>query len=317
MTQTTLDVAALIEPALLGIAIGDALGVPVEFQPRQVRDQDPVTEMRGYGTWNQPPGTWSDDSALCFCLVESLCLGSIDTEDIARRFVAWMNTGYWSAHGVAFDIGGTTRKALVAYQSGTNSASIGGSLETDNGNGSLMRILPLAFLPIDEVEMFNAARRVSGITHSHPRSVLGCYLLVAFAKMLLSSEKLPEAYVRLRDVCKASIELGMPSGEIEKFTQILNKTFTPNHRDQIRSTGYVLDTFEAVLFCLLTTSDFESAVLTAVNLGDDTDTTAAITGGLAGILYPSQLPDRWLQVLSRRQDISDLAARFDRYLRKV
>jgi ADP-ribosylglycohydrolase len=228
-----------------------------------------------------------------------------------------MNTGDWSAHGAAFDIGGTTRKALVAYQHGTSSDSCGGSLETDNGNGSLMRILPLAFLPIDEVEMFDAVRKVSGITHRHPRSVLGCYLLVAFAKMLLSGEKLPEAYLRLREVCKASIKFGVPIGEIEKYTEILNLEFSSNRRDQVRSTGYVLDTFEAVLFCLLTTSDFESAVLTAVNLGDDTDTTAAITGGLAGILYPSQLPARWLQVLSRRQDISDLAARFERSLRKA
>jgi ADP-ribosyl-[dinitrogen reductase] hydrolase len=131
-----------IESALLGLAVGDALGVPVEFKSRHTLSAVPVTEMIGFGTHSQPPGTWSDDSALAFCLAESLCKG-YDLNDLARRFVNWCEWGYWAARNAeVFDIGNATRLAIRRLDLGISPVEAGGREEHSNGNGSLMRILP-------------------------------------------------------------------------------------------------------------------------------------------------------------------------------
>jgi len=156
---------------LLGLCVGDALGVPVEFSTRDKLRLCPVVDMKGFGTHNQPPGTWSDDSALVFCLTESLCEG-YNLQDIADRFVRWYEEGYWAAHEEAFDIGNSTLKAIDRIKQGVRPECAGGKTERDNGNGSLMRILPLAFylLRTDDItERFNIIRDVSSITHAHLR----------------------------------------------------------------------------------------------------------------------------------------------------
>ncbi|MGB4437301.1 MAG: ADP-ribosylglycohydrolase family protein, partial [Acetomicrobium sp.] len=129
---------------LLGLCIGDALGVPVEFQSREKLKRNPVKDMMGYGTHNQPPGTWSDDSSLAFCLAESLCNG-FDLQDIADKFVKWMYEGYWTPWGKAFDVGHTTQIAISRLKKGVDPLESGPTDERSNGNGSLMRILPLIF----------------------------------------------------------------------------------------------------------------------------------------------------------------------------
>lgn len=133
-----------IKSALLGVAVGDALGVPVEFKSRQEISQNPVTTMIGYGTHNQPPGTWSDDSSLTFCLAEALT-NDFCLDEIGQNFVKWYNENYWTPNGEVFDIGGTTKQAILRIAKGENPELAGSSKETDNGNGSLMRILPLLF----------------------------------------------------------------------------------------------------------------------------------------------------------------------------
>ena len=148
MTTTSLLEAA--RAALLGLAVGDALGVPVEFQPRTARRQDPVTGMRAYGTYRQPAGTWSDDSSLTFCLAETLARpggrnGEPDLADFARRSINWLYQSYWTATGETFDVGNATRAAIDRLQRGTTPTAAGPRSEFDNGNGALMRILPLVF----------------------------------------------------------------------------------------------------------------------------------------------------------------------------
>lgn len=167
--------------ALLGLAVSDALGVPVEFTSRPERDADPVHGMRGGGAHGQTPGTWSDDSSLTFCTAESLAAGW-DLDDMGRRFVAWLRHGYWSARGAVFDVGATTRDGLLALERGTPALEAGGTDENSNGNGSLMRILPLA-LRFDDAEPANlvdVAHQASRLTHGHPRSQ------VAFGRALVN-----------------------------------------------------------------------------------------------------------------------------------
>jgi ADP-ribosyl-[dinitrogen reductase] hydrolase len=315
--------ATSIRAVLLGLAVGDALGVPVEFIGREARRRDPVTGLRGYGTHGQPPGTWSDDSSLTFCLAETLARpGGYDPADAAQRFVNWQDEGYWTAHGKVFDIGIATAEALQRIRRGVAPLQAGGKDEYSNGNGSLMRILPLVFaikdMPV--AERFRAVREVSSITHAHIRSLMACFIYVEMARQLLSGLAIEKAYEQMQRVVRAFFQVeGIGSElEIRQFHRILEdpygdyliKPLIAYSEDEIKSSGYVVHTLEAALWCLLTHDTYAATVLAAVNLGDDTDTTGAVAGGLAGLAYgEAGIPAEWLAGLARRADIEDLAQR--------
>lgn len=179
-----------IVEGMLGLCIGDALGVPVEFSSREKLKQSPVVDLIGFGTFDQPVGTWSDDSSLVFCLAESLCEG-YNLQDIADKFVRWYEEGYWTAHGEVFDIGNSTLQAIDRIKRGSKPECAGGKTSYDNGNGSLMRILPLAFylLRTDNIaERFSIIKDVSSITHAHLRSIMACFFYIELALELLKGK---------------------------------------------------------------------------------------------------------------------------------
>ncbi|GAB5522450.1 MAG: ADP-ribosylglycohydrolase family protein [Roseivirga sp.] len=295
------------------LGVGDALGVPVEFKSRTELAVFPVTGMTGYSSHNQPPGTWSDDSSLTFCLAEELTKG-YDLYAIGQSFRKWYYQGHWTAHGTAFDIGNSTYDALERLSIKDMAPDLaGGFSEFDNGNGSLMRILPLAFytinLPVEE--RFARAKEVSSITHAHFRSVMSCFLYLEFAQELMKGANPREAH---RALIKTAAEFfknkDYDHKELGRFDRVLDSQFTKVSKGSIRGSGYVLHSLEASIWCLLNTSDYESAVLQAVNLGEDTDTSGAITGGLAGLFYGYEsIPKDWLNTLARAEDISALADR--------
>jgi ADP-ribosyl-[dinitrogen reductase] hydrolase len=307
-----------IRDVLLGLAVGDALGVPVEFKSRSYLQQHPVADMTGYGTHNQPPGTWSDDSSLTFCLAESLCQG-YDLSDIAQRFVRWYQDGYWTPHGKVFDIGISTSRALPT---GTSPLLSGGVGENDNGNGSLMRILPILFyvkeLPI--LERFRIIEQVSGITHAHIRSIVACFIYVEYALRLIHGHEKYHALQEMqRSVNHFLQEYSIcPTEERDKFHRILENPIgeyeiLPIYKyqeEEIRGSGYVLHTLEASFWCLLKTDNYPAAVLKAVNLGEDTDTTGCVTGGIAGLYYGvTGIPEKWMNQIARKEEIIELANR--------
>jgi len=156
---------------LFGLCIGDALGVPFESCSRDELKKNPVTTMVGYGVHNQPAGTWSDDSSLTFCLADSLCQG-FNLDDIAGKFCKWLYEGYWTPYGKTFGVGNTTRQAISRLTKGVNPEEAGGKSEYSNGNGSLMRILPLAYYleNAEAPKKFEIIHQLSSITHAHPRS---------------------------------------------------------------------------------------------------------------------------------------------------
>ncbi|TVQ06786.1 MAG: hypothetical protein EA359_00715 [Balneolaceae bacterium] len=174
-----------LKSMLLGTAVGDALGVPVEFHSRTSLREKPVTGMRGYGSHNQPPGTFSDDTSLTLCLAESLTRG-FDLQDQARQFLKWLQEDYWTARGDLFDIGFSTDSALTAISRGVPPEESGANEENSNGNGSLMRISPLLFHLHSKPakERFHLTRIASGVTHAHIRSVAGCYYYLEFLREL-------------------------------------------------------------------------------------------------------------------------------------
>jgi ADP-ribosylglycohydrolase len=302
-----------IKSVLFGVAVGNALGVPHEFSRAEDLRENPVIDMVGYGTYNLPPGTWSDDSSLTFCLAESLCSG-FNTEHMGELFVKWYYQDYWTATGEVFDIGIGTRNALYKIKNGTKAEFSGGREEKDNGNGSLMRILPLVFaiqnLPIEE--RFERTRQVSAITHGHIRAVMACFYYLEFAKQLIEGRSKFHIYKDLQTTLPAFYEkVGIDSTEIAHFDRLLQNNIANLPLSEIRSGGYVIETIEACIWCLLTTENYKEAVLTAVNLGHDTDTTAAVTGGLAGLLYGFDgIPMEWVEKLAKVEEIEGLALEF-------
>ena len=301
---------------LLGTAIGDALGVPVEFEYRQVLEKNPVVGMREYGTHNQPKGTWSDDSSLALCLAESLCNG-YNLNDIADKFIRWYYDGYCTPYGRVFDVGITTARAISNLQSGIKPNLAGMDRERDNGNGSLMRILPLVpyILNMEEEDRFRIIGEVSSLTHRHPRSILACIALCEFAIQYIDLQAVERAYQAMQQTILQLLKKEMFIEEDIPFERLIGlsyEEFKAIELKDIRATGYVIDTLEASLWCVFNTTNYKDAVLKAVNLGDDTDTVGAITGGLAGIIYGyDTIPSEWLEVLVRKDGIIELADRLD------
>ncbi|GAB4326874.1 MAG: ADP-ribosylglycohydrolase family protein [Flammeovirgaceae bacterium] len=269
--------------------------------------------MREYGTHYHPAGTWSDESSLAFCLAESLCNG-YNLNDIAQNFVKWQDQAFWTPHRQMFDIGITTSKAIRRLKNNTSPLYSGGSDELDNGNGSLMRIIPLIFYLkyLDIAQRFQTVKEVSGITHSHIRSIISCFIYTEYALLLLNSKSKWDSFVEMQKTVNLYLkEKNVNINEISKFQRILEtspKKFYLIPEEKIYSSGYVLHTLEASFWCFLNSNVYSEAVLKAVNLGEDTDTMACITGGLAGLYYGiQQIPEEWTNVLARKADIESLA----------
>jgi O-acetyl-ADP-ribose deacetylase (regulator of RNase III)/ADP-ribosylglycohydrolase len=252
-----------IKSGLFGVAVGDALGVPVEFYSRSDLKENPVSEMIGFGTHHQPAGTWSDDSSLAFCLAESLC-NDYDLSDIARNFVKWYNTELWTPHGKVFDIGIATRNAIHNIGKGHEPELCGGFEEKDNGNGSLMRILPLAFYLKNERDIeviYKKVKEVSSITHAHFRSGFACFIYVVYCLELLKANDKREAYRMMQDVVADFLrEKKFNPLELQLFDRILKNNIAEYPENEIYSSGYVLHSLEASLWCFLNWSSYEKTV---------------------------------------------------------
>ncbi len=271
--------------------IGDALGVPAEFLSREQLTQNPVTGLRGYGSHNKAAGTWSDDGSLMLCSLETLLDDGDYPAAAMPRFQAWLKTGLWTVDGAAFGIGSGTYAALARFASGA-AAPWGGIRDQDNGNGSLMRILPIA-VALRHLPLRRYLQRISewsSLTHAHPRSITCCQIYALVVRGLLRGWPLRKA---LREAASRILPQ-LDRDEREVMERLLDASVLTLPRDEIRSTCYVVHTLEASLWCLAQGGSFADIVLRAVNLGDDADTTAAVTAPLAAILHGSAaLPPAW------------------------
>jgi ADP-ribosyl-[dinitrogen reductase] hydrolase len=306
--------------ALWGALVGDALGVPVEFQSRKRVMLDPVKDMRAGGTYGKPAGTWSDDGAMILCTVESL-LGPLDLQDMMSKFTRWYRDGYMTTDGDRFDIGNTTRAAIERFEQSNSWVSCGATEANENGNGSLMRILPVCLAMEWQTQSTSewTVGHVSALTHSHPRSIAACQIYNHIIRALLNLD-LPQS----KDIAWSIIDAledcspkHMPK-EMEIFEGILPMLTKHTTTDHLKSGGYVVDTLTASLWCAWHAESFEEAVLRAVNLGEDTDTTGCVTGGLVGAYYGyDAIPEKWISAVKgdgSRPDIDNLIERFlDKY----
>ena len=301
-----------IYDGIMGLAVGDALGVPFEFKER---DTFHCNGMTGFGTHNQPAGTWSDDTSLTLATLASLTAnnGRLKMRDIMNHFCDWLIGKKYTAYGEVFDVGVTTQQAIRYYinnSSPSRSCDCGAKSITSNGNGSLMRILPLAFTMLaftmaSDRDIF----RVSSLTHAHYISKLACILYVRIAQSIMSGSSKRGAVMNTLSTYESSL-----TGEFMRLPKIGYLK-----RNDIKSTGYVIDTLEAALWCFLTTDNYRDCVLQAVNLGDDTDTTAAVAGGLAGLYYGTDtekgIPADWIDQIARKDSIKDLCEQAETVLK--
>ena len=299
---------------LWGAVVGDALGVPVEFRSRAEIQRNHVVDLRGHGTHNQPVGTWSDDTSLMLCTIDSLMVAPFNLEDMGQRFVRWGLGELWTPWGKVFDIGIATRQALSRIQADIPAVYAGGTDERSNGNGSLMRILPMALRFRDESaeRLLELTHGASAVTHRHPRSHMACGLFCLVVRGLLRGQSAPEAH---QDAARIFMEYYYEAkpfaGELPHFRAILSESLATMPEREISSSGYVVHTLMAGLWCLLTSKDYRSTVLKAVNLGDDTDTTGIVAGGLAGVHYGlSEVPEHWRKAMARHDDLEALFGRF-------
>ncbi|MDO8897924.1 MAG: ADP-ribosylglycohydrolase family protein, partial [Bacteroidales bacterium] len=232
-----MDFLHKIKSVLFGVAIGDALGVPVEFKSRQTISENPVTDMIGFGTYNLPSGTFSDDSSLTFCLAEALTL-DFDIDVVAQNFVKWYQENFWTARGNVFDIGITTSIAIARLAQGVKPELAGNNDINSNGNGSLMRISPLMFYLLNKPvkERFEITRKVSSITHGHIQSVIACFYYLEFSRHLLSGENKFKIYKTLQKEIPEFLERNLiDRTETACFSRLLKGDIHALSEDEIQS----------------------------------------------------------------------------------
>lgn len=305
---------------IIGLAVGDALGVPVEFLDRQYLHENPVTDLMEDTINDLPKGTWSDDTSMAIATMDSINQSNgINVDDMIQKFISWMDKDEYTATGECFDVGDTVYTALSNYKTnGTKSNYHGENGEYSNGNGSLMRILPIAYFIkqyniSDENEILNIVREVSSITHSHEVSILSCYIYVQFASKLLEGKNRNEAYKYIQEMDYSEFK----PETIDKFSRIIKSDIKNLAEDEIKSSGYTVDTLEAALWVYMNSNNYNNSILKAVNLGEDTDTVAAVTGGLLGIEYGvDSINQDWIKGLQNRKFITDICDKFNETTRQ-
>ena len=308
-----------IRNTLYGAIVADALGVPVEFKDRGYLKKNPVTDMIGYGTYNLPKGSWSDDSSMTLCLAESIGrLKGIDYADVMKNFYDWFKHSKFTPDHHVFDIGRTCHTAIMNFRQGIEPVDCGLTDEQSNGNGSLMRISPLPLYlfqqfgedAMSKEEAFEIIHNVSRLTHGHKISLIGCDIYCSVMIEILNGTKKEEVLQRaLPKIGEYVRHNSNYAPALAKYDRITHMSFAGLSEDKIKSSGYVVDTLEAALWCFLTTENYRDCVLKAVNLGSDTDTVACVVGSIAGLYY-GEIPEAWIASVRNKKFVDKVIEKF-------
>lgn len=307
---------SIVKDSLYGFIVGDAMGVPIEFEDREKLINKPVTSMLGYGSHDVEAGVYSDDTSMTLATMDSIIKqnGIINYNDIADKFCNWVNNNEYTATNKIFDIGMTTKYALIKYFNNKIDATMcGGTNINENGNGSLMRMLPIALYCFyknikDDNEIFTLVKNLSSITHAHDISILGCYIYVRYVISLLETKNKISSYNFIK---KLDYSIFIEEVKLE-YSRILFSDISTLNINDINSSGYVVDTLEAVFWIVLNCSSYNESIIGAINLGGDTDTIGAITGSIAGILYGyDNISKRWISKLKNKDYIDEIIIKFE------
>ena len=314
MKNTLLKESSIWKSGMMGVAVGDALGYPVQFMHREEVEADPVTGMEACRLFRCPAGTWSDDTSMSMAMLDSIReLGYVDAKDIMDRFEAWIYEAKYCALDQAIDIGGACGGSIERYHVSRDISKCGKTGEHANGNGSLMRNLPISIYYAQKVDngevttekAIEDIHRVSALTHNHIRACIGCGLYFFAVKAVLFTEGslmerlqkgMDEGFAFYRRDVRMLTDL-MRYGRLQDLSE-LKKT----ESERIESSGYVVHTLEAAIWSLITTDSLKEGLLKAVNLADDSDSVGAVAGGLAGLYYGyDAIPEEWLSTLIKRE----------------
>jgi len=298
---------------ILGFAVGDALGVPVEFFSRSKLDNNPVKDMIGFGTHLVPEGSFSDDTSMVIATMVSIIeTNEINYDNMMGKFYEWLEYGKYSSLDTVFDVGITTKYSILRFKNGVSPLLCGANDSKSNGNGSLMRMLPIAYYLYENNYDFEGSvdvvNHVSSLTHAHEISWLGCKIFCDYVGLILDGVNKIDAVNKLREYDYNSY---YTLDSIDKYRRILSGDIVNLTRDEIKSSGYVVDTLEASLWSFINSDNYEDAVLKAINLGGDTDTIGALTGALSGIVYGrKQIPKKWLGKLRKREYLENISKKY-------
>ena len=288
---------------ILGFIIGDALGVPLEFKKREIFKNNKVTDMINNNRIGKK-GVWSDDSSMVIATMKAIIdnKGKIDYESIMNNFILWISNKDFIAIDKAFGIGRTTFLALGRYYNKRYKkiTDCGMNGFNYNGNGSLMRILPIAYYSyyknLNDDEIYDLVKDVSSLTHSHKISILGCFIYTLLVIELLSNKEKETAYNNIR---KYNYENYFNLDNIKYYDRLLKNDISKLDVDDISSMGFIVDTLEAVIWCFINNNSYDKCVIEAINLGNDSDTIGALVGGLSGIYY-GNLTNKWIDSIVKK-----------------
>ena len=309
MTQNTLQ-----KSIILGFAVGDALGVPFEFLESDEIDFKYSEEMQGNGTYDQPVGTFSDDTSMMCCTIEALIQDN-SLQRIAENFLKWKNENYWTANGEVFDIGNTTKVALNAFEKNGDLSGSSTNNEYDCGNGSLMRILPLLpyTMKMELADKFELIKKVSAITHGHIRAAIACFIYLELAEKIWKDKTGSKSIVysrMLQSVEPFLNSLEETKNEMHHFENIFRRP-QGIPKNELSNSGYVVDSLILSFHCYMKYNRYEMRVWYAISFGGDTDTNAALTGALGALDGGiREIPERWLNKLIKKDELIDLAYRW-------
>ena len=308
-----------IKAVVFGHAIGDALGFPVEFFTRQELEENPVVDMLKNEMYNTPAGAWSDDTSMALCAIDSLSTGKLDFDDVMQKFGKWYYQNEYTVAGKVIGEGNTCSLAIENYFKHNKTIyDCGLDREDTNGNGSLMRIYPfvlyLANKNISIDKKINIIQMASALTHAHQCSKVACGIY-AFVLWELLNTKTRNKLVIRNALTKAKnyysqyteLDLSYFNGLFDEISFVCGKCDNIALENKINTSGYVVDTLVASIYCLFATNSYSECVLKAVNLGDDTDTTAAVAGSIAGLLYGyDSIPKTWIKALVKQEYIESI-----------
>ena len=307
------EISNIVKNSVLSLVIGDALGVPFEFKSRDFCKNNNDGEMKGNMSHNVPKGTWSDDTSMTLATIDEINeYHIIDADLLTENFCDWLFNANNTANGFVFDYGKTTKDNLKKYNDNFNVVKIGSTDINSNGNGSLMRMLPVSlytfFNRCSDERTKVLVDRTSSITHAHGISKCACYIYTIFIHYLMNGYTKETSYQLLKefDFTKYYNE-----ETLNNFNRILKDDITKLEENEIKSTGYVVDTLEASIWTLLKNNNYKDTLINAINLGNDTDTIGAVTGSMAGIIYKSNdIPENWKNDLIKYDKIINKAEVF-------
>ena len=308
---------------LIGVAVGDAHGVPYEFVNRETMYNKDLSSFSGFGTHNKPLGTYSDDTSLTLCLAEGLLKNRLSINnyqnlllDTANYFSEWLTKGKWAVNNEVFDVGNTTRKGIINFCN-TNNLISGGDDLSDNGNGSLMRILPLCIFlySVNKEKRLMVVKGISSLTHSHEISVIACLYYITLSILIIENHEtdtklsLKEIYNRCNIEFKKDYITCFDQNNILYFNRLLEGELPNVEEKEIKSGGFVVDTLESCIWCLCNSASFSESVIKSIKLGGDSDTTGAVTGGVSALYYGfHNIPKNWITELRGKEEILLLAS---------